>query len=157
MSNQIPQDWFCPICQEVMKDPVIGPDGFTYERSYIEQWLEKNNTSPVTRKEMDSKNLIPNLALKSTIENMLPEYLKNGASIKLSEEQAKIKSNNINPIEDELQLDVDTIVDNGELVVNVSIEPPSEQTIEKRKNVSIICVLDVSGSMDTEASEANGA
>ena len=106
---------------------------------------------------MDSKNLIPNLALKSTIENMLPEYMKNGASTKLSEEQAKIKSNNSNPVDDELQLNVDTLIDNGELVVNVSIEPPSEQTVEKRKNVSVICVLDVSGSMDTEASEASGA
>lgn len=75
MKKQVPQDWFCPISQEIMKDPVIGPDGFTYERKFIEEWLEKSNTSPVTRKVFDSKNLIPNLALKSTIENMLPDYL----------------------------------------------------------------------------------
>jgi hypothetical protein len=32
-----------------MSDPVIGPDGYTYERKPIEEWLTKNNVSPVTR------------------------------------------------------------------------------------------------------------
>ncbi|CAI5475692.1 unnamed protein product [Closterium sp. Yama58-4] len=38
----------CPISQKRMTDPVVAADGFTYERYMIEQWLERNNTSPIT-------------------------------------------------------------------------------------------------------------
>jgi hypothetical protein len=43
------------------------------------------------------------------------------------------------------------------LLVNVSVVPPKEQAIEKRKKCSIICVLDISGSMDTQASQQTAA
>ena len=33
-------------------------DGFTYERSAIEQWLENHNTSPKTGIELESKQLV---------------------------------------------------------------------------------------------------
>ena len=31
-----PASFICPITQDVMSDPVIGPDGITYERAAIE-------------------------------------------------------------------------------------------------------------------------
>ena len=30
-----------------MRDPVVDPDGNTYERSAIEDWLARNATSPI--------------------------------------------------------------------------------------------------------------
>ena len=42
-------------------------DGFTYERSAIEQWLKIHNTSPATGAELESKQLIPNYHLRSLI------------------------------------------------------------------------------------------
>ena len=39
-------------------------DGFTYERSAIEQWLETHNTSPAGV-ELESKQLVPNHSLRS--------------------------------------------------------------------------------------------
>ena len=42
-------------------------DGFTYERSAIEQWLKTHNTSPATGAELESKQLIPCHALRSLI------------------------------------------------------------------------------------------
>jgi hypothetical protein len=61
--------FICPITQSVMKDPVIGSDGITYERSAIEQWFATGNmTSPVTRAPMDPADLRPNYALKALIE-----------------------------------------------------------------------------------------
>ena len=42
-------------------------DGFTYERSAIEQWLKTHNTSPATGAELESKQLIPNYHLRSLI------------------------------------------------------------------------------------------
>jgi hypothetical protein len=65
-----PKDWLCPITLDLMTDPVIAPDGHTYERSAIENWLKINKTSPVTNLPLSSNNLIPNIALRSTIEEM---------------------------------------------------------------------------------------
>ncbi|KAJ0493361.1 putative U box domain, Zinc finger, RING/FYVE/PHD-type [Helianthus annuus] len=46
---EIPSFFFCPILQDVMKDPHIASDGFSYELSAIKQWLDMgNNTSPMT-------------------------------------------------------------------------------------------------------------
>ena len=44
-------------------------DGFTYERSAIEQWLETHNTSPKTGIELESKQLVPNSSLRSLIQD----------------------------------------------------------------------------------------
>lgn len=57
----------CPITQEVMADPVIGPDGYTYERSALKGWLERNGTSPMTRQPMAEEDLVPNRALAQLI------------------------------------------------------------------------------------------
>ena len=42
-------------------------DGFTYERSAIELWLETHNTSPATGLELQSKQLNPNHSIRSLI------------------------------------------------------------------------------------------
>ena len=47
MSNIfVPEDFYCPITGDLMKDPVSEPEGHTYERDAIMKWLSKNNTSP---------------------------------------------------------------------------------------------------------------
>jgi len=58
----------CPITLEVMKDPVVDPQGHSYERAAIEEWLKERGTSPMTRKPMSADQLIPNRALKDSIE-----------------------------------------------------------------------------------------
>lgn len=52
-----------------MDNPHIAADGFTYEYSTINTWLEnKINTSPMTNNQtLDNKFLIPNHALRSAI------------------------------------------------------------------------------------------
>jgi hypothetical protein len=53
-----------------MEDPVICCDGHTYERVAIQMWLRNNSRSPKTNQQLPSKELIPNHALRSTIEAM---------------------------------------------------------------------------------------
>lgn len=60
-------DFLCPISYEIMKDPVVANDGYTYDRCNIEQWWLKSNLSPMTGLPIDSKALIPNHTLKSAI------------------------------------------------------------------------------------------
>ena len=68
MSSKIPNKWFCPITIQLMINHVIGSDGHTYEKEYIEKWLRNNNTSPITKAPMFIHELIPNIALRNTIQ-----------------------------------------------------------------------------------------
>jgi len=62
----------CSISKEIMFDPVLAEDGQTYERSCIEEWFRRNQTSPMTRQSIGTK-LISNLMVKSIINNVLDE------------------------------------------------------------------------------------
>ncbi|OVA04468.1 Protein kinase domain [Macleaya cordata] len=63
-----PSYYFCPILQEVMDDPHIAADGFTYEYAAIKAWLEKQKVSPVTRLMLPHTVLTPNHTLRSAIQ-----------------------------------------------------------------------------------------
>uniref|UniRef100_A0A0D9XM60 RING-type E3 ubiquitin transferase n=1 Tax=Leersia perrieri TaxID=77586 RepID=A0A0D9XM60_9ORYZ len=70
--NRTPFYFICPISQEVMRDPHIAADGFTYEAEAIKGWLDSgNNTSPMTKSTLEHHQLIPNLALRSAIEEFM--------------------------------------------------------------------------------------
>lgn len=57
----------CPITCELMEDPVLAMDGHSYERKAIEDWLQRNATSPTTNLPLPSTLLVPNHSLKSMI------------------------------------------------------------------------------------------
>ena len=63
-----PEEFLCPITLTIMRDPVIGPDGHSYERSAIIQWLQTNPHSPLTRQPMTPQMLQTNYSLKTAIE-----------------------------------------------------------------------------------------
>jgi hypothetical protein len=60
--------FFCPITSQIMKDPVVDPEGNSYERAAIEGWLRRNTTSPITRSPLRPEDLVPNRALRAAIE-----------------------------------------------------------------------------------------
>ena len=70
-SNQlvnIPEDFLCPITQEMMENPVMAADGHTYEKAAIVRWLETGHrTSPLTGERLKHDTLTDNFALKKTI------------------------------------------------------------------------------------------
>ncbi|XP_057862242.2 U-box domain-containing protein 4 [Cryptomeria japonica] len=66
----IPADFRCPLSLELMSDPVIVASGQTYERVYIQQWLDQGMTTcPKTLQTLSHKNLIPNYTVKALIAN----------------------------------------------------------------------------------------
>jgi hypothetical protein len=65
--SNIPDDFVCPITHELMVDPVLAADGFTYERHAITKWIAANTKSPMTNQELDTSALFPNRILKSQI------------------------------------------------------------------------------------------
>jgi hypothetical protein len=80
---EIPNEYLCPIALEIMVDPVICEDGYTYDRKTIESL--PNSLSPMTRQSIDRSKLIPNRNLK----NLIDSFIKlNGLSVD------KLPSNN---------------------------------------------------------------
>ena len=54
--------------QDVMYDPCVAADGYTYNRKAIEKWLEEeSDKSPMTNLPLPNKNLLPNYTLLSAI------------------------------------------------------------------------------------------
>lgn len=55
--------------QEVMQDPHVAADGFTYEAEAIKGWLDSGHeTSPMTNLKLEHQNLVPNHDLRSGIQ-----------------------------------------------------------------------------------------
>lgn len=71
--EDVPVDFVCAITHEIMANPVIAEDGFTYEEGALKEWFDMGkNTSPMTNLPMNTLDYIPNVKLRDRIE----EYLK---------------------------------------------------------------------------------
>jgi hypothetical protein len=115
-----------------MKDPVIDPDGNSYERQAIEDWLARNSTSPITRRPLRINDLRPNRALRESIEALQKQTIVPVAAAPRSFEPASINL---------------SVSANSQCAL-VSIKPPAGSL---RTPSNIVCVVDVSGSMSAEA------
>ncbi|TXG70590.1 hypothetical protein EZV62_005525 [Acer yangbiense] len=62
-----PNHFICPILKDVMNEPCVSADGYTYDRKAIQEWLEENDKSPMTNLPLPNKNLLPNYTLLSAI------------------------------------------------------------------------------------------
>mgnify|MGYP001206226170 CR=1 FL=1 len=138
----VPNEFYCPITGELMKDPVSDKYGHTYERSAIMKWLSKSNTSPISREYLNEKDLIANIAFKKSIESMRE---------KLSEDQLKIDAQILDEeltefydIQD--KINVNSHVKDKYLFINFDVP-----NMDKRQPVDIVLCLDVSGSMGADA------
>ncbi|XP_013627208.1 PREDICTED: U-box domain-containing protein 54-like [Brassica oleracea var. oleracea] len=70
-----PEDYFCPISKDIMRDPLVAADGFTYEAKNIRYWLNVgNNTSPQTGARLAHRDLTPNYTLRSLIMDWLQHH-----------------------------------------------------------------------------------
>ncbi|WVZ92980.1 hypothetical protein U9M48_039007 [Paspalum notatum var. saurae] len=62
----------CPITLELMTDPVTVATGQTYDRSSIKKWIKNGcRTCPVTGERLRSAELVPNLAARGIVEQLL--------------------------------------------------------------------------------------
>jgi hypothetical protein len=65
----LPDSFYCPITFELIRKPVIDPDGRTFERDAIVNWIRVNGTSPLTRNALAVSQLRSNEALRDLIED----------------------------------------------------------------------------------------
>ena len=58
--------------QEIMCDPQVAADGFSYEGEAIREWLENGReTSPMTNLRLEHLHLTPNHSLRLAIQEWL--------------------------------------------------------------------------------------
>lgn len=152
MSMSTNTDMFlCPITGCVMNDPVIGTDGYSYERSAITTWLNTKGISPMTRVPMSLHDLTPNRALKDAIEEF---KAKNGT---LPVPNRTVNTINFVPGVKKVKIDTNVISYNdlhnkSKTKLHVKVTP-DVNTI--RQPTAFVFVLDVSGSMGQAATLKN--
>ena len=121
-----------------MVEPVIDPEGNSYEKSAIEDWIRQSGTSPITRTTISLNDLRPNRALKTAIDEYRHSVQPDIQSIPLP---TKIQSS-----------DITVSGSYANDFVYISIQPPQD---ERRSPCDICCVVDTSGSMRDRAEIQN--
>lgn len=70
--RRVPSFFLCPILKEIMHDPQLAADGFTYEGEALRGWLKNGReTSPMTNLRLSHLNLTPNHSLRIAIQDWL--------------------------------------------------------------------------------------
>ncbi|KAK6924373.1 U-box domain, partial [Dillenia turbinata] len=63
-----PEEFVCPISMKLMYDPVVITSGQTFERIWIQKWLDEgHDTCPKTKIKLADQSLTPNTAMKDLI------------------------------------------------------------------------------------------
>jgi hypothetical protein len=137
--DSIPHEFLCPIMKDIMKDPVIMPDGQTYERSAIAEALSANPVSPITRQPLNISDAKTNFALKSLIE----KYQNGDASMIHSVQQA------IEIIQEiKLNFSATKLLTDSQDFLHIFVKPEDQGS---RPPLVLIAMIDVSGSMGNNA------
>ena len=165
-STPIPPEFLCPISCDIMEDPVVDKDGISYEKEEILHWLnlKPNQTSPMNpKRKMTANELVPNRALRSQIEAFKlanPNYhlAPVVAPVQASQPVQPIMSDivvqtsvTLVPLLGALTSELIPMVPNNLVITMKATSQP------KRLPVHILCVVDVSGSMNTEVEIVNSS
>ena len=147
-SNAVIETITCPITHCVMKDPVQGSDGHTYERSAIINALQIKSESPMTRQRMTINDLKVNVALKFLCDNYNSWI---GSSLSVSPSPSEDK-----PII--LDHTISKSTKNLLLTFNVNSMSFPQNLACGHLSQDIVLIIDRSGSMNSqvEAKDRNG-
>lgn len=158
--NIIESTLMCPITQEIMKDPVQGSDGQTYDRDAIVRWLNQKQTSPLTNLPMGIHDLKVNAAIKylvdqyhagnlSALSGQISQPIQNNNSgDNKSENNNKILTNNFGILKDKGLLSI----------FDEYTSTKDSLTKDDLLAIDLVLCIDHSGSMKAtvEAKDENG-
>ncbi|KAJ9548174.1 hypothetical protein OSB04_020717 [Centaurea solstitialis] len=70
--RRVPSFFLCPILKEIMHDPQLAADGFTYEGEALRGWFKNGReTSPMTNLRLSHLDLTPNHSLRIAVQDWL--------------------------------------------------------------------------------------
>ena len=170
---EIPKYLLCPITSELMQDPVIAEDGYTYDRQNI---MKSNYISPITLQFIDINNLITNRTIKNTIDELkknnpliLSSSNQNLSKVPSNQNLSKVPSNqNLSKVPSNQNLSKvpsnQKIILSNQVIKDYKIRSPWDDNIysikfnnpidlkDIRVSTTLIAVLDTSGSMGESCS-----
>jgi ankyrin repeat protein len=68
------EEIICPLSYQIFLDPVMLETGITYEKDFIMEWLQKNNTCPKTLQKLKTKEIIIPHIIKNLVKKFLIAY-----------------------------------------------------------------------------------
>jgi hypothetical protein len=130
-----------------MRDPVIAEDGHSYEKSALENWFatQRQPRSPKTNQILQTNMMIPNHALRSTIEEFFtkhPNALRNSSAMASQFEDLPV------------DLKATTYLRDGKRYLHASVNSSVPET---RQPAVFIAIVDNSGSMGENAEPKDAA
>lgn len=70
--DEAPEHFKCAISRSLMLAPAfVASSGFSYDHSFITQWVQQHGTDPITRAPASTDMIIPNLSLRSLIRDWI--------------------------------------------------------------------------------------
>ncbi|XP_065831707.1 TNF receptor-associated factor 4-like isoform X1 [Oscarella lobularis] len=68
--TKVDENLVCPICREVLRNPVSCRDGHTFCEACVVEWLARHANCPMDRRPLAKRELIRNLPVGGLIENL---------------------------------------------------------------------------------------
>ena len=149
MTTTIPDSFYCPIGMTLMEDPWMCPEGYSFDKKNIFTALDIKQESPITRNYLTKDMMKPNRSLKDSIDS-----IRNTVTLELLRRDINIQSQSTNSLTKNLPQDFQlsiktTYFDNK---VHIKVTPSNTN---KRQSKHVVLVVDVSGSMGTDAQSEN--
>lgn len=138
-----PPSFYCPLTMNLMKNPVQDREGNTYERFAIEQWLQSNHTSPITRNRLKRKHLVPNRALQSALEHVNATELEGEVIRDAADQTSRVCRQIVNDFLSELNL---AILDNLGVALLPTSKLPAIYQVDK---ANVLMILEAPDSKPT--------
>ena len=147
--------FICPISNKRIENAVVLTDGYSYDKKAIVEWLEKNNTSPITKNKLDNKNIIVNRLLDQLIRQEScdfncsicgqlmtnPMLVESGYTYEYVSIKSWLKKNNRNPLTNE-------ILANNKLIPNRTIQSIIFNSTSKKSKISYKDIVTFSTEID---------
>ncbi len=138
-NNNIPIAFTCPITHMLFEDPVIDNEGNSYEKKAIEDWLKRNQTSPITRNPLSINDLKPNRGLKDAILEW-----KNSKNKKSDSKEVDFEIKNRT---DNSKFVASEMINFNDNLTQLYLEIRKlKDTKDDRNRFDIVTILDISGS-----------
>ena len=157
LMNSLFETMTCPITGDIMKDPVSGNDGSTYERSAIEEWLKRKTVSPTNNLPMN----IGDLKVNANIRYLCDKYHAGELGNKKVEKSAPTISKNHINLKHNSDVFLSSLGKKNDIIsmLNFSIDTSTFPTTETGYlPQDVVLVIDRSGSMgvNVEAKDGDG-
>lgn len=145
--------FLCPITHDVMTDPVVCADGYTYERTAISRWFETSRKSPVTGQSLPHVEMVPNQSVRTLLKTLIDMSDKpQESSSRRASAESPEKSNEETPAAEKDSKQPETELQSRLQMISMSGQMSRDNSGDEKP-----CLCRPSSSVDTETDLVRGS